>query len=138
MHDADPLFPPRLSARAVKAPETPMAVAVMEAARGGLGAGDLVWARDTSAARIALVLEPEVLLLDEPTAHVDADNATRILELLAEEKSRGRAVLAIVVERQVQIAHHGAGALHAQPVVVVVDEVEPGAEAAEYWLPVFW
>ncbi|MEZ4247379.1 MAG: hypothetical protein R3B99_03965 [Polyangiales bacterium] len=30
----------------------------------------------------------------QPTAHVDADNASRILDLLAEEKSRGRAVLA--------------------------------------------
>ena len=73
MHDADPLFPPRLSARAVKAPETPMAVAVMESARGGLGAGDLVWARDTSAARIALVLEPEV----------DRETAKQMLPLAA-------------------------------------------------------
>ncbi|MCA9612600.1 MAG: ATP-binding cassette domain-containing protein [Sandaracinus sp.] len=50
--------------------------------------------RQRGALARGLVLEPEVLLLDEPTAHVDADNASRILDLLAEEKSRGRAVLA--------------------------------------------
>lgn len=50
--------------------------------------------RQRGALARALVLDPEVLLLDEPTAHVDADNAARILELLASQRDAGRAVLA--------------------------------------------
>lgn len=50
--------------------------------------------RQRGALARALILEPEVLLLDEPTAHVDADNAARIVDLLVAERARGRAVLA--------------------------------------------
>lgn len=42
----------------------------------------------------ALVRGPRLLLLDEPTAHLDAENAAAIAALLREEKSRGRTIVA--------------------------------------------
>jgi putative ABC transport system ATP-binding protein len=41
----------------------------------------------------ALVIEPEVVLADEPIAEVDTDNAELILEALAEVPARGGAVV---------------------------------------------
>ena len=41
----------------------------------------------------ALVREPEVLLLDEPTAHVDVDTSAWILDLLADLRGKGRTIL---------------------------------------------
>ncbi len=41
----------------------------------------------------ALVLEPEVLLLDEPTANLDPANATVILEVIREFSKRGLVVI---------------------------------------------
>lgn len=60
MHLTDPLFPPLLSGHGVKAPLVPFAEACRRAARGDLGAGDVVWARNASRATLAIVLEPEV------------------------------------------------------------------------------
>lgn len=42
----------------------------------------------------ALVHDPELLLLDEPTAHIDADNAAEMIRLLAELRDEGRTILA--------------------------------------------
>jgi putative ABC transport system ATP-binding protein len=42
----------------------------------------------------ALVRQPKLLLLDEPTAHLDRDNALAIAELLRNEKARGRTIIA--------------------------------------------
>jgi putative ABC transport system ATP-binding protein len=41
----------------------------------------------------ALVLDPEVLLMDEPTAHIDAAQVERLLALLAELRGEGRTLL---------------------------------------------
>jgi len=41
----------------------------------------------------ALVREPEVLLLDEPTAHIDAESAAGILDLLVRLRNEGRTIL---------------------------------------------
>ncbi|AKF04638.1 Cell division transporter, ATP-binding protein FtsE [Sandaracinus amylolyticus] len=41
----------------------------------------------------ALVRDPRVLLLDEPTAHLDAANATEVVALLAALRDEGRAIV---------------------------------------------
>lgn len=55
----DPQLPPMLTGHSVKAPDEPFVWAVAGAAAGRLGAADFVWARNTSRATCALVLEPE-------------------------------------------------------------------------------
>ena len=62
MHLEDPQFPPLLQGHAVKAPVKPFAHACRLARAGELGAGDVVWSRNTARAELALVLEPEVAL----------------------------------------------------------------------------
>lgn len=62
MHLPDPVFPPLLTGHAVKSPQRPFEHACREAERGTLGAGDLVWSRNTARAECAIVLEPEVSL----------------------------------------------------------------------------
>jgi putative ABC transport system ATP-binding protein len=37
----------------------------------------------------ALIHEPELILADEPTSNIDADSAERVLQILADLKSRG-------------------------------------------------
>lgn len=41
----------------------------------------------------ALVREPKLLLLDEPTAHLDRQNAEELLTLLADQKAAGRTLV---------------------------------------------
>jgi len=41
----------------------------------------------------ALIREPKLLLLDEPTAHLDRESAEGILSLLAEQKKAGRTIV---------------------------------------------
>lgn len=60
MHLPDPDFPPILTGHPVKAPANAFATACRRAAAHELGAADLVWARSTECAEMALILEPEV------------------------------------------------------------------------------
>jgi energy-coupling factor transport system ATP-binding protein len=50
----------------------------------------------------ALVMDPEVLLLDEPTAHIDMRTAREIYGILGELKREGKTV--VVVEHRVELA----------------------------------
>jgi alpha-D-ribose 1-methylphosphonate 5-triphosphate synthase subunit PhnL len=45
-----------------------------------------------------------ILLLDEPTASLDAANRDVVIELIAEKKRRGTAILAIVHDEDVRDA----------------------------------
>lgn len=60
MHMPDPTFPPLLAGHAVAGAESPFEAACEGAMKGELGAGDVVWSRNTSGVRMAIVLEPEV------------------------------------------------------------------------------
>ncbi len=43
----------------------------------------------------ALMMEPEVIFADEPTGSLDGDNSRRLLDMLAAETERGRAVVLV-------------------------------------------
>lgn len=79
----DPRFPPLLSASAVSAPDTVRAAAIRGAAAGRLGAGDVIWSRNTAVAELAIVLEPEVVLERAqqmlPLVHVALGDALGLL-----------------------------------------------------------
>ena len=62
MHLEDPQFPPLLQGHAVKAPVKPFAHACRLVRARELGAGDVVWSRNTARAEFAIVLEPAVAL----------------------------------------------------------------------------
>ncbi len=60
MHLPDPTFPPLLTGHDVKSPVRAFDHALEGARAGTLGAGDLVWSRNTQRLECAVVLEPEV------------------------------------------------------------------------------
>lgn len=60
MQMPDPTFPPLLSGHAVKGKAAAFATACERAARGELGAGDVVWSRNKARVEAAIILEPEV------------------------------------------------------------------------------
>lgn len=75
------------------------AVGIAELARVGpheLSGGEL---RRMAVAR-ALLMEPGVVLADEPTAGLDEESATRVLELLRETAQEGAAVLVVTHEEE--------------------------------------
>lgn len=50
----------------------------------------------------ALAQEPDLLLLDEPTASLDPENRTTVVELITEAKARGTAMLGIFHDEDVR------------------------------------
>ena len=54
----------------------------------------------------ALCLRPRLVLLDEPTAHQDDDNVTRVLAAVAEAAGEGSAVLVATHDPRVMAAAH--------------------------------
>jgi len=62
MQDMDPIFPPLLASRPVRAPNRPFENACNDAMQGKAGAGDVYWAQNTRVLDCAIVLEPEVPL----------------------------------------------------------------------------
>ena len=52
----------------------------------------------------ALINNPDVLLLDEPTASLDADNRAAVQSLITEKKRRGTAIVAVVHDENVRTA----------------------------------
>ncbi len=72
----------------------------------------------------ALTQEPDILLLDEPTSHLDVGNARRILNLMRDLRAQGQTVIFtthdpnaaattadhVVLMRQGRVLHAGAGA----------------------------
>jgi alpha-D-ribose 1-methylphosphonate 5-triphosphate synthase subunit PhnL len=48
----------------------------------------------------ALIVEHPLLLLDEPTAALDAENRTRVLTLLAQRRNGGAAMVGIFHDRE--------------------------------------
>lgn len=60
MRDPLPTFPPLLTGHKLAIGRAPAGWAQSRAAKGRLGAGDLVWSEDADDLRLALVLEPDV------------------------------------------------------------------------------
>lgn len=50
--------------------------------------------RQRAAIARALILDPSIILLDEPTAHLDTDNALEVVGLLAELRDDGKTIVA--------------------------------------------
>jgi biotin-(acetyl-CoA carboxylase) ligase len=61
-HLPDPVFPPLLTGHPVDVPLSPFEEACRRANRGELGAGDLLWSRNSKRAECAVILEPEIPL----------------------------------------------------------------------------
>jgi BirA family biotin operon repressor/biotin-[acetyl-CoA-carboxylase] ligase len=62
MHLPDPVFPPLLTGHPVDVPLSPFEEACRQANRSELGAGDLIWSRNSKRAECAVILEPEIPL----------------------------------------------------------------------------
>jgi len=62
MHIPDPTFPPLLKGHDIPGAQSAYDVACARASAGGLGAGDVVWSRQTSRVDMAIILEPDVAL----------------------------------------------------------------------------
>ncbi len=81
--------------------------------------------KQRTALAAALALEPGVLLLDEPTAHLDPQGAQDLLYILARQATEGRGVL---------MAEHRLGPLWSlRPRIVCLDSEYPAREGDVPW-----
>ncbi|WP_336342860.1 ABC transporter ATP-binding protein [Halalkalicoccus ordinarius] len=71
----------------------------------------------------ALVVDPSIVLADEPTGNLDTDTGARILELFGELHEEGHTVVMVTHERDV--------AEHAERIVHVLDGTVEGIEEIE-------
>jgi putative ABC transport system ATP-binding protein len=81
----------------------------------------------------AFVLEPPIVLADEPTGNLDSANGQHVLELLG-ERQRESATTLVLVTHDAQIANRADRRIHLKDGLVVEDEmglaVQPDASSA--------
>ena len=82
---------PRLKARIEELAEALDLTQFLDRRTGQLSAGQ----KTRAALAKALVNEPDLLLLDEPTASLDPENVAVVVTMISEVKARGTAVIAI-------------------------------------------
>jgi putative ABC transport system ATP-binding protein len=70
----------------------------------------------------AFVLDPPIVLADEPTGNLDSTNGQHVLELLTERQKQGRTTL-VMVTHDPQIAARADRQIHLRDGVVVSDEM---------------
>lgn len=70
----------------------------------------------------AFVLDPPIVLADEPTGNLDSTNGQHVLELLTERQKQGRTTL-VMVTHDPQIAARADRQIHLRDGVVVSDEL---------------
>jgi putative ABC transport system ATP-binding protein len=74
----------------------------------------------------AFVLEPPIVLADEPTGNLDSKNGQHVLELLTERQRESGTTL-VLVTHDAQIAERANRRIHLRDGLVVADELQPCA-----------
>ncbi len=77
----------------------------------------------------AFVMEPPIVLADEPTGNLDSKNGQHVLELLTERQRESQTTL-VMVTHDPQIAEHADRRIHLRDGLVVADELRSTREAA--------
>lgn len=75
----------------------------------------------------AFVLDPPIVLADEPTGNLDSQNGQHVLELLMERQRESGTTL-VLVTHDAQIAERADRRIHLRDGVVVADELRAAAE----------
>jgi putative ABC transport system ATP-binding protein len=75
----------------------------------------------------AFVLEPPIVLADEPTGNLDSQNGQHVLELLMERQRESGTTL-VLVTHDAQIAERADRRIHLRDGLIVADELQPSAE----------
>ncbi|MGA7885991.1 MAG: ABC transporter ATP-binding protein [Acidobacteriaceae bacterium] len=77
----------------------------------------------------AFVLDPPIVLADEPTGNLDSQNGQHVLELLMERQREAGTTL-VLVTHDAQIAERADRRIHLRDGLIVADERQPLAEPA--------